>query len=259
MFCAIYFGISPSQPTSVTECEHDAISEKVVDAEKDLNPPTGPENPQGTTEAVPTRKEPGKMERPSIAFHHHNKRERTRGGKPSLHGPGWQMHCKTLEMPVEAHLLAVEGESRGFNRKPHWRKERGQRSCGSYSQDFPKSCNREPVSSLTDRKEPCARDLSSVKEGMYSVEEKNTGGYRMAMQTIQAQGREEETLEVSHCELREPPKWRGQREMQDCRWWEKTKSRGYGSHAKAPRGRGWYRPNSRREPQGQETGEVSRR
>ncbi|KAJ7345972.1 hypothetical protein JRQ81_001922 [Phrynocephalus forsythii] len=249
-----YF-ISLQKPAGTTECEHDAISEKVVDAEKDLTPPTSSENPQETTKA--TRKEPDKMERPSVAPHHHSKRERTRGEKPSLHGPGRQMHYKTLEMPGETHLLAVEGESRGFHRRPHRRKERGQRSGGSHGQEFPKSCHRESSSSLTDRREQCVRDLSSVKEGIHSAEEKNTEGHRMPMQTIQ--GREDDTLEVSHCELKEPPKWKGQRETQDYRWQEKTRSRGYGSYAKVPRGRGWYRPNTRREPQGQETGEVSRR
>uniref|UniRef100_A0A6J0TND5 E3 ubiquitin-protein ligase RNF25 n=1 Tax=Pogona vitticeps TaxID=103695 RepID=A0A6J0TND5_9SAUR len=253
-----YF-ISLQKPTVATECEHAAISEKDLDTEKDLKPLTDSENPQETTKAVKTRNEPDKMERPSITFHHHSKRERTRGEKPSLHGPGWQMHYKTLEIPVEAHLIPVEGESRGFSRRPHRRKERGQWNCGNYSQDFPKSCNREPVSLLTARKELSARDLSSVKEGMYSIEEKTSVGYRRTMQTIQAQGREEDTREVSHCELKEPPKWKGQCEMLDCRRWEKTKSRGYGSYPKVPRGRGWYRPNPRREPQGQETGEVSRR
>ncbi|XP_028597803.2 LOW QUALITY PROTEIN: E3 ubiquitin-protein ligase RNF25 [Podarcis muralis] len=234
-----YF-ISLQKPPDTTEHEQVAISENVLDTDKELRPSVGSEHTQGTAEAaLPVRNEPEKPERPSVPLHFHSKRERTREEKPSIQGPGWQLRYKSLETPAETHcLLTVEGKSRTFSRRPNWRKERGQRSCGRYNQDFSKSCSRDQVSSLVEKKELRTRGISPTKEGMYLREEKNVVGKWTQEQKSQAHDSEEVNLEVSHNELRGSAKWQGRRGMQDCRQWEKTKGREHGSYIKVPRGRG---------------------
>ncbi|XP_062972828.1 E3 ubiquitin-protein ligase RNF25 [Elgaria multicarinata webbii] len=245
-----YF-ISLQKPSGATDREHTAISENVVIAEKELKPPATSEHTQGTAKAVPVRHEPEKTERPCITLDHHSKRERTRGEKPSLRGPGWQLHYKSLEIPAETRLLTVEGESRAFSRRPNWRKERGQWSSGRYNQDFQKSCRGDQLPSFTNKKELCASSISPAREGTYLKEENNI--VRTPAQKSEVQDREEDNVEVSRSELRGSAKWQGQYVMQDGRRWEKTRSREHGSYPKMPRGRGRSRPNSRREPHCQGT------
>ncbi|KAJ6665589.1 hypothetical protein lerEdw1_003432 [Lerista edwardsae] len=248
-----YF-ISLQKPPGATEREHIAISENVIDAEKELNPLAGSEHARGTAKAAPVGNEPEKPERPSVPLYHHSKRERTRGERPSLRGPGQQLHYKPPEAPTETCCpLAAEGESRSFSRRPNWRKERGQWSCGRYNQGFPKSCSREQANSFKVRKELCTRSVSPAKEGAYLRHVKHGVGKWTPEQEIQAQDGEEDDVEVSHRELRAPAKWQDQPGMQDCRYWEKSKGRERGSYPRMPRSRGWYRPSTRREPPGQET------
>ncbi|XP_053140202.1 E3 ubiquitin-protein ligase RNF25 isoform X2 [Hemicordylus capensis] len=248
-----YF-ISLQKPPGATEQEHVTITENVMDAEKDLSPLEGSDHTRGTTKASPVKNEPEKPERPSVPLHPHDKRERTRGERTSYRGPGQQVYCKPLEAPAETHCyLTVERESRSFGWRPNGRKERGQWNCGRYNQEFPKSCKREQVSSFWDKKELCTRDVSPAKEGTYLREEKNSVGKWTPEQEARAQDREQDHVEVSRSELRGPAKWQGQHGMQDCRRWEKSKGRERDSLPRMRRGRGQSRPNSRREPQGQET------
>ncbi|XP_061465312.1 LOW QUALITY PROTEIN: E3 ubiquitin-protein ligase RNF25 [Rhineura floridana] len=234
-----YF-ISLQKPPDATEHEHVAISENVLGAEKELQPSADSEHTQENAKVVvPVRNEPEKPERPSVPFHLHSKRERTREEKPSLQGPGWQLQYKSLETPAETCcLLTLEGESRAFSRRPNWRKERGQRTCGRYNQDFPKSCGRDEVSSRMDKKELHSRGISPTKEGTHLREEKNVVRKWTPEQKSQAQDSKEVNLEVCHNELRGPAKRQDWCGMQDYRQWEKTKGRERGSYPKMPRGRG---------------------
>lgn len=251
MCFVLHLCLFPLQPPGATEREHVAISENVMDAEKELNPLAGSELAQGTAKATLVGNEPEKPERPSVPLYHY--RERTRGEKPSLRGPGQRLHYKPPEAPTETCCpLAAEGESRSFSRRPNWRKERGQWSCGRYNQGFPKSCSREQANSFKGGKELCTRSISPAKEGAYLRHVKHGVGKWTPEQETQAQDGEEDDVEVSRSELRAPAKWQDQHRMQDCRYWEKAKGRERGSYPRMPRSRGWYRPNARREPPGQE-------
>ncbi|XP_042309670.1 E3 ubiquitin-protein ligase RNF25 isoform X2 [Sceloporus undulatus] len=244
-----YF-ISLQKSSGDPQYEHGTITENAMDAEKEL-PPADSEHPQGMINTVPVRNESDKIARPPITFHHHSKRERTRGEKSSLRGPGLQLHFKTVEMPEEMRT-SVEGESRAFSRRPNWRKERGQWSCGKYSQNFPKSCSKDQVSFQMDKKELCTSDISTVKEELCLREKKNAVGKWESVQKTEAQDREKDDIEASHSELREPAGWQGQRGMQNCRRWEKSKNREHGTYPKMSRCQGQSRPNLRREPHGQQ-------
>lgn len=225
-----------------------------MDAVKELNPSTSSEHVQGTAKSTPVENELEKLERPSVPLHYHGMKERTQREKPSLRGPGQHLHYKPLEKAAETNcLLTAEEESRSFSRRPNWRKERGQWGCGRYNQGFTKSCSRQQVNSFKDKKELYTRSVSPAKEGAYLRHEKDDVEEWTAKQDIQAHDVEEDNVEVSHSELRGPAKCQGHLGMQDFRRWEKSKGRGRGSYHRMPRSRGWYRPNTRREPPGQET------
>lgn len=250
-FSVFHPGLS-SQPPAATEHEHAAISEGVTNPEKQLGPLTASEHALGTAKVAPERNEPEKPERASFPLHHHNKRERTRGERPPFRGPGHQLLCRPLEAPAEAcGLFPVEGESKAFGWRSHWKKERG--NCGRYNQSILKPCPREQVSACAAKKELCAGGASPAKEGTCFREEKIGAQIWTHKQEPETQDKEEDGLETSPHELRRPTRWQGQHAVQDCRRWGKPRGREHGSYSRMPRGRGWMRPKSTAEPQGQQT------
>ncbi|XP_060118424.1 E3 ubiquitin-protein ligase RNF25 [Heteronotia binoei] len=243
-----YF-ISLRKPPATTECEHAAISEDVTSAEKQLDPPVASERTLGTAKIASERNE---SERPSFTLHHHNKREWTRGERPSFRGPRQQLHCKPVAAPAETCcLFTVEGESKAFGWRSHCKKERG--NCGRYNQSILKPCTREQVSACTAKKELCAGGTSPAKEGTYFREEKLGVQRWTQKQEPEARDKEEDSLETSQHELRRPTRWQSQHAVQDCRPWGKAKGREHGSYPRMPRGRGWMKPKSPAEPQVQQT------
>ncbi|XP_063144958.1 E3 ubiquitin-protein ligase RNF25 isoform X2 [Candoia aspera] len=233
-----YF-VSLQKPSDVREYDHTAISENDLGIKDELKSPEGSEHAQRSTTLM--NSELKNIDKSSVTLHHHNKRERSRGEKPSLQKPGWQLHCKALEMTTEMY---VEGESKICSRRPNWKKERGRWSCGRYNQDISKSCSRSQESSFMDKKDLCTKDVPSAKE------EENNMGKWMPVQKTQASDREK--VDVCRRELRGRNKWQGQHGIQDCERWEKTKGREYVTYPKMPRG-GQSRPKPRKELQFQET------
>ncbi|XP_054827389.1 E3 ubiquitin-protein ligase RNF25 [Eublepharis macularius] len=236
--------------------EHTSISETVSNAEKQLGPLAASEHTLGIAKVVPARNESEKSERPSFPLHHHSKRERTRGERPPLRSPGQQLHCKPLQAPAETcYLFTVEGESKTFGWRAHCKKDRG--NCGKYNQNFLKSRTREQVSACTDNKELCTGSTLPAKEGTYFREE-NIGMQRWTpKQELETLDKEEDSLEISHHEVRRSTRWQGQHAMQDCRRWGKSRGREHGSYSRMPRGRGWSKPKTSGEPQVQQTKESS--
>lgn len=213
-----------------------------------MSPLIASEHTLGTAKVALGRKEPAKSERASFPFHHHHKRERTRGERTPFRDPGQQLHCKPLEAPAETCcLFTVEGESKAFSWRPRSMKERG--NWGRYNQSILKPCTREQVSACSAKRELCARGTSPTNEGTYFREEKTDAQRWTQEQEPETQGKDEESLETSPHELRRATRWQGQHAVQDCRRWGKPKGRERGSYSRMPRGRGWTKPKSTAEPQ----------
>ncbi|XP_007443063.1 E3 ubiquitin-protein ligase RNF25 [Python bivittatus] len=219
-----YF-VSLQKPSDVREYDHTAVSENDLEIKNELKSPAGSEHTQRSTTLM--NNELKNIHKSSVTLHHHNKRERSRGEKPSLQNPSWQRHCKALEMATEMY---VEGESKAFSRRPNWKKERERWSYGRYNQDISKSYSQSQESSFMDKKDLCTKGVLSAKE------EKNNMGKWIPVQKTEASNREK--VDICHSELRGQNKWQDQHGIQDCERWEKTKGREYVTHPKMSGGRG---------------------
>ncbi|XP_074766974.1 E3 ubiquitin-protein ligase RNF25 isoform X3 [Athene noctua] len=162
---------------------------------------------------------------------------------PAAVDPGKTAAASELPEPAEevCHPLHGSRVPRGFSRRPE------RRPSGRHSQEFPKPPSRSRAAALAERKELCPEDPSPVTE-VVDLKEEHCDVERWTQEEgAEVQGREKENLAFNRSDHRAAPSWQGHHRPWDCGRWERSRVQERGSYPRAPRGRGVFRPNGRRE------------
>ncbi|XP_019378207.1 PREDICTED: E3 ubiquitin-protein ligase RNF25 [Gavialis gangeticus] len=138
--------------------------------------------------------------------------------------------------------------ARGFGRRPERWEDRSQRATGRCSQEHPRPHARAQASVCANKEEPCQ---DSATGATVVKEESSSEGAWVPEQAASTRSQEKENLALNHSKPRPSPSWQGPSPARDCGRWGKARERG--THPRGPRGRGAFRPGSRREPQVLET------